>query len=105
MVESKQTWVSEPAFESRHSPLHIDTHCSADESAFTGKGFDMNPRRRLRYALIALVLAAFAHSPLLSADLKNEAMATRMKRDLTFISSDECEGRGVTTRGINLAAD
>jgi hypothetical protein len=28
-----------------------------------------------------------------------------MKRDITFLASDRCEGRGVTTKGIHLAAD
>jgi hypothetical protein len=30
---------------------------------------------------------------------------TRMRRDITLLASDECEGRGVTTKGINKAAD
>src|SRR5262249_2198284 len=29
----------------------------------------------------------------------------RMRKDITFLASDECEGRGITTKGINLAAD
>jgi Zn-dependent M28 family amino/carboxypeptidase len=29
----------------------------------------------------------------------------RMRKDVFFLASDECEGRGVTTQGINLAAD
>ena len=28
-----------------------------------------------------------------------------MRKDITFLASDECEGRGVSTKGINLAAD
>jgi hypothetical protein len=28
-----------------------------------------------------------------------------MRRDIDFLASDACEGRGVTTKGINLAAD
>jgi Zn-dependent M28 family amino/carboxypeptidase len=28
-----------------------------------------------------------------------------MRKDIDFLASDECEGRGVTTKGINLAAD
>jgi hypothetical protein len=28
-----------------------------------------------------------------------------MRRDITFLASDRCEGRGVATKGINLAAD
>ena len=35
----------------------------------------------------------------------DEAIEARMRKDITFLASDECEGRGVTTRGINLAAD
>jgi hypothetical protein len=29
----------------------------------------------------------------------------QMRKDITFLASDECEGRGLTTKGINLAAD
>jgi hypothetical protein len=29
----------------------------------------------------------------------------RMKKDITFLASPECEGRGVETKGINIAAD
>src|SRR5437588_8924052 len=29
----------------------------------------------------------------------------RMKRDITFLASDECEGRGPGTKGIDRAAD
>ncbi|TMQ32262.1 MAG: M28 family peptidase [Planctomycetota bacterium] len=35
----------------------------------------------------------------------NEAVEARMRRDVTFLASDECQGRGVTTKGIELAAD
>jgi hypothetical protein len=33
------------------------------------------------------------------------AVQDRLRRDVTFLASDECEGRGITTRGIQLAAD
>ncbi len=33
------------------------------------------------------------------------ASEARLRRDVTYLASDELEGRGVTTRGINLAAD
>src|SRR5262249_32347006 len=36
---------------------------------------------------------------------KTEEIEERMRKDITFLASDECEGRGVTTKGINLAAD
>src|SRR5260370_36535854 len=35
----------------------------------------------------------------------DEAALARMRQDITFLASDACEGRGVTTKGINLAAD
>ncbi|HEV3236316.1 MAG TPA: M28 family peptidase, partial [Gemmataceae bacterium] len=35
----------------------------------------------------------------------NKAVEARLRKDITFLASDECEGRGVTTKGINLAAD
>jgi hypothetical protein len=40
---------------------------------------------------------------LLSKD-KDDAVA-RMKKDIFFLASDECEGRGPGTKGIDLAAD
>lgn len=35
----------------------------------------------------------------------NAIVEDRMRRDITFLASDECEGRGIDTKGINLAAD
>jgi hypothetical protein len=53
-----------------------------------------------RGALVALfALAALAG---VRAETGPEA---RMKRDITFLASDECEGRGPGTRGIDKAAD
>jgi hypothetical protein len=58
---------------------------------------------RRRLAVIAIVgLLAFAG---LRAHAENAAVEARMKKDITFLASDLCEGRGVTTKGINLAAD
>jgi Zn-dependent M28 family amino/carboxypeptidase len=52
---------------------------------------------------MALVgLAVLPSMSLPAADTPAEAC---MRRDITFLASDQCEGRGVTTRGINLAAD
>lgn len=36
---------------------------------------------------------------------ENAVSEARMRKDIFFLASDECEGRGVTTKGINLAAD
>ena len=35
----------------------------------------------------------------------DEACQARLKRDVTFLASDECEGRGVGTKGLDKAAD
>src|SRR5438270_13307010 len=34
----------------------------------------------------------------------DEASQVRMKRDVTFLASDECEGRGVGTKGLEQAS-
>jgi hypothetical protein len=34
-----------------------------------------------------------------------DAVKERMTKDITFLASDECEGRGVNTKGISLAAE
>ncbi len=54
-------------------------------------------------ALIAAVLLFVAH--LAPAAEKNDTSIERMKKDIFFLAGDECEGRGVETKGINKAAD
>jgi len=39
------------------------------------------------------------------APAKNRLSESRMRRDINFLASDECEGRGPGTKGINKAAD
>jgi hypothetical protein len=39
------------------------------------------------------------------APAANLAIEARMRKDITFLASDECEGRGINTKGINLAAN
>ncbi len=51
-------------------------------------------------ALIGLLVLVGARSQ--AAD---EAAETRMRKDITFLASDECEGRGPATKGIDLAAN
>jgi hypothetical protein len=36
---------------------------------------------------------------------QDDAIEARMRKDITFLASDECEGRGVGTKGLDLAAD
>src|SRR5581483_4716601 len=64
--------------------------------------------RLLRPALLVCLLLAGA--PLGAAETLSElrsppASEARRKRDVTYLASDELEGRGVTTRGVDLAAD
>jgi Zn-dependent M28 family amino/carboxypeptidase len=35
----------------------------------------------------------------------DDPIEARMRKDITYLASDECEGRGVDTQGINKAAD
>src|SRR6516225_847936 len=35
----------------------------------------------------------------------NDAIEARMRKDITFLASDQCEGRGPGTKGIDLAAE
>jgi hypothetical protein len=41
----------------------------------------------------------------LVAQAADDAIEARMRKDITFLASPECEGRGVETQGINKAAD
>jgi acetylornithine deacetylase/succinyl-diaminopimelate desuccinylase-like protein len=68
------------------------------------------PSRRVflfRLAAVAPVLAALLFAPLRAADLdvKSAAVVERMQADLKYLASDELEGRGVGTQGLNKAAD
>src|SRR5438105_7055123 len=59
-------------------------------------------RGRLVWATLACILTACVS---LHARAEDKTGVARMRKDITFLASDECEGRGVTTKGINLAAD
>ena len=58
----------------------------------------------LTLAVLTLVLAGPAQSAKSRGDERGESEA-RMKKDIFFLASPLCEGRGPTTKGINLAAD
>ncbi len=51
---------------------------------------------------VPLVMAAERAAPAPAGRAEAEA---RLRRDITFLASDECEGRGPGTRGIDKAAD
>jgi len=41
----------------------------------------------------------------LRAGAADDAVEARLRKDITYLASDECEGRGVETQGINRAAE
>jgi hypothetical protein len=51
-------------------------------------------------AIVALLVLLGSQAP-----AANEVVEARMRKDITFLASDACEGRGINTKGINLAAD
>ena len=55
-----------------------------------------------RFALLSIAVLV-AGVPLHAAE--NAASIERLKKDLTYLTSDECEGRGAQTKGIHKAAD
>ena len=71
------------------------------------------PHRRWQFQwfLLALLGLSVLKATRTSAEeLKTNAAAVaaseaRLKRDVTFLASDECEGRGPTTKGLVLAGD
>jgi hypothetical protein len=71
----------------------------------------MSPRLWLRRQSPALLLflTAVAVAPLSAEDARlltrAEESEARMKRDVFFLASDECEGRGPTTAGLVKAGD
>src|SRR3954451_23319253 len=54
------------------------------------------------WAVAVASLAAAAKAPAPNPNLSSEG---RLRRDVALLASDECEGRGPLTGGINLAAD
>jgi hypothetical protein len=61
---------------------------------------------RIRLAILAGVLASFCSLGSASdATISRTTAIARMKSDLQYLASDECEGRGPGTEGINKAAD
>ena len=58
-----------------------------------------------RYFTIVLGVALAALAGRSGWATENAVVEARMLEDLKFLTSDECEGRGVLTKGINLAAE
>src|SRR5262245_29906591 len=57
-----------------------------------------------RQGLAAALVGALALG-LVQVRAAEDASEDRLRRDIFFLASPECEGRGVTTLGINRAAD
>ncbi len=58
--------------------------------------------KRLGVVVVLAALGLAWRAPGADAPAASEE---RLRKDLRFLASDECEGRGITTKGINLAAD
>jgi hypothetical protein len=68
----------------------------------------MSVRRWLIGAALAAALGLGVRqlpAPAAEAAKAKKESEDRLRRDVTYLASDECEGRGPTTKGINLAAD
>jgi len=67
-----------------------------------------NPLPWLSLAVLAcwtLAGAAAEKAANSAAETRNLAAEGRLRQDITFLASDECEGRGPTTQGLNKAAN
>jgi Zn-dependent M28 family amino/carboxypeptidase len=64
----------------------------------------VRPRSVQRWLLLVLGLVSFGLTGS-QGQAVDEPSEARMRKDVTFLASDACEGRGVATQGINLAAD
>ncbi|MCI0701875.1 MAG: M28 family peptidase [Planctomycetia bacterium] len=64
---------------------------------------------RLHFRLLSGIVAAVAMLTLASPSSAqkpfDDPVLERMRKDVFFLASQECEGRGIETKGINLAAD
>lgn len=69
----------------------------------------MNVRSLARSWLVVLLTGVVAlqssRGPAAEAVSRTAESEARLRRDVVFLASDDCEGRGVTTKGIHKAAD
>src|SRR6476619_7397741 len=65
--------------------------------------------RPLRFLTSVAALLALLQPPLLLSSLRGDEATTasekRLKESVTYLASDELEGRGVGTKGLDQAAD
>ncbi len=65
------------------------------------------PRQKPVWYVVLLGLSLILASPLHGAEAVSRTAESeqRLRHDITFLASPECEGRGPTTRGLDRAAD
>src|ERR1700722_10647883 len=86
---------------SRGSRTHIPELCSGSRH----QGFPSMLFRRVFPAAITVgLLCSFAFTFLAQKPF-DDPVLERMRKDVFFLASPECEGRGVETKGIQIAAD
>jgi hypothetical protein len=59
---------------------------------------------KYRRGLMLLLALGLAGLIVHSVDAQDDPIVERMRKDITFLASEECEGRGVGTLGLDLAA-
>jgi len=62
------------------------------------------PFRTLSAIVAAVTMLALA-TPSSAQKPFDDPVLERMRKDIFFLASEECEGRGIDTKGINIAAD
>lgn len=62
-------------------------------------------RRLLSAGAVVALAAVLLTAALRADDAHDKQIEARLRTDITYLASDECEGRGVDTGGINKAAE
>src|SRR5208283_4771063 len=83
---------------------YIPSPCTNEEPSMAAR-FQLGGRRPLAVTGLVLLLGSWVLGPASPSGAADDAVEARMRKDITFLASDECEGRGAETKGINLAAD
>src|SRR5580765_1533605 len=75
-------------------------------SRLSHQGFPlmMSPRRLIPACAVAGLMFALA-APAPAQKPFDDPVLERMRKDVFFLASPECEGRGIDTKGIERAAD
>src|SRR5436190_17845370 len=60
---------------------------------------------KLRCVLLFLFALSLCGMLTRASGAQDDPIVERMRKDITFLASDECEGRGVGTKGLDKAAE